>query len=383
MRMTDGMLSVSENSVEESKISGIFLERLSGSELFPDLFRVGIPLHMAGEMGKQWRVAVMELLRRSDSTMPPIREQMFRLTPRKKHILDNELSNIRKRITNHEQFGLYATRARELRKKRDNPGRIRSQKLLQLVQQLKDELPRGRSLERHEERAQIIKKGYERLNKLKQRPAEDVANDETEEIKAIEYDLKVLQDQTPQSNTTANQTQNLLSVTLSSMDCPEPLPITITQGACYSSLVWLLRDLHQVDVPNIWIRQEGKQPWTPKGLGLEQVEYDKMIEEHTLDFVDSTNNRYYIVAVVSENGNEFPVALDIKPMGATRQCCQPNHCGTLRGHLSTIWPTRYVNSAYKRHKPNDDPNAILSRAFDTEDLTLFAHQLCLVCSPRP
>lgn len=86
---------------------------------------------------------------------------------------------------------------------------------------------------------------------------------------------------------------------------------------------------------------------------------------------------------VNENGDDIPVALDIKQVGETKQCCQPDHCGTLRGHLSTVWPNRLIESTHKRHNPDEDSDIILGPAFDNGDLTEFTHSLCLKCSPMP
>lgn len=97
----------------------------------------------------------------------------------------------------------------------------------------------------------------------------------------------------------------------------------------------------------------------------------------------NAKSRLYIVVSVNENGDDIPVALDIKQVGETKQCCQPDHCGTLRGHLSTVWPNRLIESTHKRHNPDEDSDIILGPAFDNGDLTEFTHSLCLKCSPMP
>lgn len=232
----------------------------------------------------------------------------------------------------------------------------------------------------HDACKDIIKEEFRRLNQLKEQSASDVADDATMEAEAIRKDRKALEDLLKQINTDTIRTQSPRILTLHSMDDRESAPITITHGyTSYSDLVWHLSKQHQISAA-IWIRRTGAHQWSPSGIKWMRAKYKDDIRENILDYLNIKGRPCYIVVLVSENGKDFPEALDIKQVG--EECCSPGHCGTLRGHLNRIWPNRIVECAHKLHEPNEASNVILGRAFDTEDLEEFTHQLCFKSSPR-
>lgn len=299
--------------------------------------------------------------------------------------LANDLCTIRDKITNQKQFALYANRAWQLRGKHEGSGRIRSRELLKLARQLKDRLnqcPLDSSLACHNTCKEIIKEEFQHLNALKLRSTAEQTKDEGDERAAIDQDLEALE-RLIQQMTSANQATPLRELIIRSMDDVTLQPIRITERYTqYSEVVRHLRKHHDIEEAEIWVRRENQHTWTKSGYRWFPVDNPEPIGDCTLDFISAKHRALYVVVLVDQGGDEFPVALDIKRQGTSEECCTPR-CGNLENHLEAVWPTRDVRFAYKIDAPNDDSVAILGRVFDTSSLIKYTHQLCFKCWPRP
>ncbi|KAG8750962.1 hypothetical protein FRC14_008261 [Serendipita sp. 396] len=141
----------------------------------------------------------------------------------------------------------------------------------------------------------------------------------------------------------------------------------------YSEVVWYLHTQGIVEAPELRTRQEGDgvQNVTPSGYWWKFAHGAERVDVPIIYTLSMKNRADYIVALVHEGDNEFPVPLDV-PIFGRNTCCVPT-CESSGMHLAQLWSSQYTICRASRIK---DPNqSVLHTALNSNTFTVRMNEL--------
>ncbi|KAG8848785.1 hypothetical protein FRC20_002470 [Serendipita sp. 405] len=207
--------------------------------------------------------------------------------------------------------------------------------------------------ENHQKCCEVLRDGSEKLRLLlaKKKHPREIRKLFKEEERAIVLDYQYEELLNNSSNTSEK-----IDLQIYSMDGATDSPNRTAIGGeffTYSEVVWYLHTQGIVEAPELWTRQgDGVQNVTPSGYCMK-------------------NRADYIVALVHEGDNEFPVPLDV-PIFGRNTCCVPTY-ESLGMHLARLWSSQYTICRASRIK---NPNqSVLHTALNTNTFTVRMNEL--------